>query len=270
MGAALAMQLRPECPIVWASWGRSVATARRAEQAGLRDVATVEELAESSDVILSVCPPHAALEVSGSVAAYGFRGVYVDANAVSPQTAREMASVIEEHGGHYVDGGIVGPPPREGVPTRLYLSGSMSPAVADLFLGTVVQARVVSGEPGSASAVKMAYAAWSKGAAALLLAIRALARAEEIEATLLDEWEESAPELPERSRRAAVSAGRKGWRFAGEMEEIARTFAAAGLPDGFHQAAAEVFRRFPELSDADTGEALDRAIRALLASNREP
>jgi 3-hydroxyisobutyrate dehydrogenase-like beta-hydroxyacid dehydrogenase len=270
MGAALAMQLRRERPILWASSGRGLATVRRAEHAGLRDVATVEELAKSSDLILSVCPPHAALGVAYSVASFGFPGIYVDANAVSPQTAREIASVIEERGGHYVDGGIVGPPPRDGVPTRIYLSGSMAPAVVDLCRDTVVQARVVSGEPGSASAVKMAYAAWSKGAAALLLAIRALARAEGVEETLLDEWQESAPDLPERSRRAALSAGRKGWRFAGEMDEIASTFAAAGLPDGFHQAAAEVFRRSPELSDVDAGEALDRAVAALLAGDREP
>ena len=246
MGAALAIQLRLAHPILWVSAGRSVETAQRAEHAGLRDVATVEELAESSDVILSVCPPHAALAVAGSIG--DFQGIYVDANAVSPQTARELAATIEEHGGHYVDGGIVGPPPREGAPTRLYLSGSMAPAVAELFRDTVVQARVVSGEPGSASAVKMAYAAWSKGAAALLIAIRALARAEGIEATLLEEWQESVPELPERSDRAALSASRKGWRFAGEMDEIARTFGAAGLPDGFHQAAAEIYRRFPELT----------------------
>ena len=76
----------------------------------------------------------------------------------------------------------------------------MAPAVAELFRDTVVRARVVSDEPGAASAVKMAYAAWTKGTAALLLAIRAVARAEGVEATLLDEWQESIPELPARSR----------------------------------------------------------------------
>ncbi len=138
--------------------------------------------------------------MASSVAGFGFTGVYVDANAVSPQTAREIGSAIEKRGGRYVDGGIVGSPPRKGVPTRLYLSGPTAPAVAELFRDTVVQARVVSDEPGSASAVKMAYAAWSKGAAAMLIAIRALARAEGIEATLLEEWQESVPDLPERSR----------------------------------------------------------------------
>ena len=247
MGAAVAAQLRQKGhPVLWASDGRSPETGKRAEEAGLEDAGTVDALVEQSDVVLSVCPPHAALDVARSVA--GFAGTYVDANAVSPESARAIAAVIEEQGGEYVDGGIIGPPPREGTPTRLYLSGHMAPAVAELFRDSVVQARVVSEEPGSASAVKMAYAAWSKGAAALLIAIRELARAEDIEATLLEEWQESAPELPERSRRAAASAGRKGWRFAGEMDEIASTFAAAGLPDGFHEAAAEIYRRFPELA----------------------
>jgi 3-hydroxyisobutyrate dehydrogenase-like beta-hydroxyacid dehydrogenase len=267
MGAALAMQLRRGRPVLWASSGRSVETAQRAEQAGLRDVGTVEALMESSDIILCVCPPHGALAVAESIA--GFNGIYVDANAVSPMTARQIASVVEEGGAQSVDGGIVGPPPRNGVPTSLYLSGTTAPTVAHLFRDTVVRARVVSDEPGSASAVKMAYAAWTKGTAALLLAIRALARAENVEASLLEEWQESVPELPERSRRAALAAGRKGWRWGGEMDEIASTFAAAGLPDGFHQAAAEVFRRSPELSDVDADEALDRAVAALLAG-RQP
>jgi 3-hydroxyisobutyrate dehydrogenase-like beta-hydroxyacid dehydrogenase len=246
MGAALAMQLRPGRTVLWASSGRSVETAQRAEEAGLRDVGTVEELAKSSDIVVSVCPPHGALAVAESVA--GFDGIYVDANAVSPMTARQIAAVIEAGGGQFVDGGIVGPPPREGVPTRLYLSGTMASAVADLFRDTVVLARVVSDEPGSASAVKMAYAAWTKGTAALLLAIRAVARAEGVEATLLDEWQQSIPDLPARSDRAALAARQKGWRWVGEMEEIASTFAAAGLPDGFHEAAAEIYRRFPELT----------------------
>ncbi len=91
----------------------------------------------------------------------------------------------------------------------------------------------------------MTYAAWTKGTAALLLAIREVARAEGVEETLLAEWEESIPALTERSERAAAAADSKGWRWVGEMEEIARTFATAGLPGGFHEAAAEVYRRYP-------------------------
>ena len=113
---------------------------------------------------------------------------------------------------------------------------------AGLFAGTLVDTRILAAEIGAASAVKMAYAAWTKGTAALLLGIRALARAEDVEPALLEEWRLSLPDLEEQSNRAARTAAAKGWRWVGEMEEIAATFAAAGLPDGFHLAAAEVFR----------------------------
>ena len=127
--------------------------------------------------------------------------------------------------------------------TRLYLSGPDAQEAAELLGGALVDARVVSAEIGDASAVKMTYAAWSKGSAAMLLAIRATARAHGVETALLEEWELSVPDLADRLARAERSAAAKGWRWIGEMEEIAATFAAAGEPAGFHEAAAEVFRR---------------------------
>jgi 3-hydroxyisobutyrate dehydrogenase-like beta-hydroxyacid dehydrogenase len=237
MGAAIGAALRGRgVAVLWASHGRSGETARRAEEAHLEDAVAVDEVVARSDVILSVCPPHAALDVARSVP--GFTGVYVDANAVSPSTAQELANTVAR----VVDGGIIGPPPRSPGTTRLYLSGVEADSVAELFAGTAVDTRIVSDKVGTASAVKMAYAAWTKGTAALLLGVRSLARTEGVESMLLEEWSLSLPELPEQSVRAAHAAASKGWRWVGEMEEIASTFAAAGLPDGFHQAAAEVFR----------------------------
>ena len=106
-----------------------------------------------------------------------------------------------------------------------------------------MEAIVVSDDAGAASAVKMAYAAWTKGSAALLLAVRELARTRGVEEALLAEWARSLRELEGRSAAAARSAAAKGWRWIGEMEEIADTFAASDLPDGFHRAAAEVYER---------------------------
>jgi 3-hydroxyisobutyrate dehydrogenase-like beta-hydroxyacid dehydrogenase len=231
MGAAIGGQL--EVPVVWASEGRSDETARRA--AAFEDVGTVEEVARRSDVILSICPPHAAREVSRSVA--GFEGIYVDANAIAPATVREIA----ERRDRFVDGGIVGGPSGP----NLYLSGPEASTVASLFEGSKVDARVLSGEIGAASALKVTYAAWSKGTAAMLLDILELARAEGVEDELLAEWQESIPELLARIESARRSADAKGWRWIGEMEEIADAFAAHDLPDGFHRAAAEVYRWQP-------------------------
>jgi len=241
MGAAIGAVLRQRgIDVLWASGGRSEATAARAKAAGLTDVENTATLAERADVILSVCPPHAARNVAWAVGE--FDGVYVDANAIAPATVREIAGGFVR----FVDGGIVGPPPA-GSPTRLYLSGSDARRIANLFAGTKVDARVVSDDVGAASAVKATYAAWTKGSAALLLAIREVARAEGVTDTLLAEWRESIPGLEERLASAERSAQAKGWRWVGEMEEIAAAFAAAGAPEGFHRAASDVFRRYERM-----------------------
>jgi 3-hydroxyisobutyrate dehydrogenase-like beta-hydroxyacid dehydrogenase len=236
MGAAVGAVLRGQgVRVVWASDDRGEATRERAEAGGLEDVGSPHEVS-GSDVVLSICPPHAAVDVARSLGP--FDGVYVDANAISPATARQVAETVRAAGGRFVDGGIVGSPPRKPGTTRLYLSGDDAPAIAALFAGSVLDAWVVS----NASAVKMAYAAWTKGTAAMLLAIRELARSEGVEEALLAEWDLSQPELREWHERAARSAAAKGWRWVGEMEEIAASFEADGLPGGFHRAAAEVYR----------------------------
>ena len=240
MGAAVGAVLHGRGHrVLWASDGRSAETRARAEAAALEDVGTATEVARS-EIVFSICPPHAALEVASSIGS--FDGLYVDANAVSPDTARKVAGIVRAGGGEPVDGGIVGSPPLEAGTTRLYLSGPRARGVLELFAGSILDARVVSDQVGAASAVKMAYAAWTKGTAAMLLAIRELARAEGVEPALLEEWGLSQSGLLERSERAARSADAKGWRWVGEMEEIASTFEAAGLPGGFHRAAAEVYR----------------------------
>jgi hypothetical protein len=114
----------------------------------------------------------------------------------------------------------------------------------------------------------MVYASWTKGSAALLLAAYAVARVEGVEADVLAEWERSLPELRESCTRAARSATTKGWRWSGEMEEIAATYASAGLPDGFHRSAAEVFRRSPRAATAGD-ETVETVLDALAAGGRD-
>ena len=263
MGAAVGSCLTSAgYTVLWAPQGRSADTAERARAAGLTDAGTARTLASRANVIVSVCPPHAALDVAWAV--HGFTGLYLDANAISPDTAREVAQLITENGGQYVDGGIIGSPPVQPGTTRLYLSGDQAGQIAALFEGSPLATQVTDGSPVAASAIKMAYAAWTKGTSALLLVARSLARAEGVEDQLLAEWVLSQPRLADQSDRAAKAGVTKGWRWVGEMEEIAHAMAAAGLPDGFHQAAAEVFRRCPRLPDAATGEKLtDTVLDAL-------
>ena len=253
-----------EVRVVWASEGRGPRTRDRAGEAGLTDVDTLAALVEHSRIIISVCPPHAATALALAVARQRFSGVYVDANAVSPSTVRDVRQIVEASGARFVDGGIIGPPALTPGTTRLYLSGAESTRVAECFRHGLLEARVLDGPPGAASALKMAYAAWTKGSTALLIAIRTLAIHEGVDAALIREWELSQPGLPGRSAGAVRSNAPKAWRFSGEMEEIADTFAAAGLPDGFHRAAAEVYRRMTGYKDAaDTPSVEEAAARVL-------
>jgi 3-hydroxyisobutyrate dehydrogenase-like beta-hydroxyacid dehydrogenase len=213
-----------------------------------------------------VCPPEAARSLAESVLGAGFTGIFVDANAVSSATARDLASMVEDAGAHFVDGGIIGPPAHREGTTRLYLSGAEASSVASAFRGSLLEALVIGPRPGAASALKMSYAAWTKGSAALLTAVRALARAEGVEAVLLEEWSLSQPELEARSAAGARNNAFKAWRFAGEMREIAATFEASGLPGGFHQAAADIYQRLAAYKDCEPAPDLSELIDTILAA----
>jgi 3-hydroxyisobutyrate dehydrogenase-like beta-hydroxyacid dehydrogenase len=268
MGAAVGACARAAgATVVWASAGRGPVTRERAERAGLTDAGTLGEALDAAGVVLSICPPHGALDVAKAVATHGFRGLYVDANAVSPETTREIGAIVEAAGATFVDGGVIGTPPGPDVRTRLYLSGHGAGAVPALFADTPLDVIVLEGPVGAASALKMCYAAWTKGSTALVAAVRAVAASEGVEAALVDEWRHSQPDVLRRSEGVRTSA-RKGWRWIAEMEEIAATFAAAGLPPGFHQAAAEIYRRLERYRDAAAPPALDDVVRALQPPGR--
>ena len=234
--------------VLWVSKNRSAATCTRATRDQLTRVSTLSDALPQVDIVMSVCPPEHAVEVGQVVAQTGYEGTYCDANAIAPVTATKL---LEVYGERYVDGGIVGPPARTKGHTRLYLSGLRSTLVARLFENTRVQAEVLQGEPCAASAMKMCYAAYTKGSAALILGIRALAEHYGVSGTLRKEWDHSQSSLWDRSERMGPGTSRKAWRFAPEMLEIAKSFAAAGLPPSFHTGAAEIYSRLAILKDVE-------------------
>jgi 3-hydroxyisobutyrate dehydrogenase-like beta-hydroxyacid dehydrogenase len=253
MGSSVAAAARAGgARVFWASAGRGAATTKRAEADGLEDAGTLARLARESEVIVSVCPPASALDVAREVAALRFGGTFVDGNAIAPATTRRVGDVVTAAGARFVDGGIIGPPARKAGATRLYLSGPGAAEVAALFTGSLLEAIALDGPVGAASALKMAYGGWNKGQQALLLAIRALAAHEGVDAALVAEWSRSMPDVPARSERAVAANIKKAWRFVGEMEENAAAFEAAGLPAGFHEAAGEIYRRLAGWKDTAT------------------
>jgi hypothetical protein len=250
MGAAVGSALRPRAgAVIWAAAGRSRATSKRAELADLVGVPDVAALARRSDVIVSVCPPHAARrtaeEVAGALdpAATGSTPVYVDANAVSPATVRDIAALVGPD--RVVDGAIIGPPAWETGHTVLWLSGPAAADVAALFTGSPFTARVLGPELGIASALKVCFALQSKALPAIWLEIAVAARGFGVEDELRGELARTGVDYAAAVEHAAGGAG-KAWRWAGEMDEAADTVAALDLPDGFSRAAAELYRRLAD------------------------
>ena len=246
--------------VIGVAKGRSQATIDRARGAQVSFIETLEEAMSMVDVVVSICPPEAALDVARDVQETGYEGIYVDGNAVSPQTA---VAVGELFGNRFVDCGSVGPPARRSGTTRFYLSGALANDVVGLFVDTLVTAQAISGGAGSASALKMCYAAYTKGSSALVMAVRALAESNGVTEALLAEWDLSQKGLRDSSERTALGTSPKAWRFEGEMREIASTFDAAGLPAGFHRAAAEIYERMAHFKNEDPAS-LDQVIETLL------
>jgi len=241
MGAAVAGVALSK--VRWASEARSDGTVERARMHGLKDSGSLSQLGADSDVIVSVCPPSAACDVAIAVAEAGFDGIYVEANAISPATATE----ISERFPRFVDAGIIGPPPVESGSTRMYLAGEDASTVAELWAGSVLEPVVMDGPIGSASALKMAYAGYTKGSAALLITMASYAASVGVADELFAEWDMSMPGMSARLGRTTAGVGPKAWRFAGEMDEIARSLELVDLPPDFHEAAAEIYSRLADL-----------------------
>ena len=263
MGSSIASALLDgDHEVFWVSEGRGNETRERSEKLGLLDMTDLVEAVEKSEFVISICPPEYAGTVAEEVIETGYEGTYVDANAVSPATSLAIGDLVGEN---YVDGGIIGPPAWDIGRTRMYLSGPQAAETAQLFDGTLLDTLVIEGGIGAALALKMCYAAYTKGSSALLLGVRALANKMGVTDSLLSEWAISQQGLDQRSRSVAASTSQKAWRFSGEMQEIAATYSAAGLPSGFHEAAAELFERMKYFKDQDPAT-IDAVITAITSS----
>lgn len=248
----------------WVSEGRSQETRERAVKFGLVDVQTLQKLCETCSIIVSVCPPHAAEEVAKKVLGCSFQGVYLDANAISPQRAERIGHLMTAAGIMFVDGGIVGGPAWEPGRTWLYLSGKDAPRVAASFSAGPLETSVIGESIGKASALKMCNAAYTKGTTALLCAILALSEELGVREELEVRWSRHGSDFAEETRNRVRQVTAKAWRFTGEMEEIKTTFMQAGLPGEFHGAAKDIYRRIAHFKGAAETPSLEEVLEALI------
>ncbi|MCY3835991.1 MAG: DUF1932 domain-containing protein [Anaerolineaceae bacterium] len=265
MGASVAATLKNGGhEVCWASEGRSVQTIERAEAQQLQDVFRLERLCRECDVLVSVCPPHAAEALAAEVIQRGFRGRYLDANAISPARSRRMDERMRAAGADYVDGGITGGPAWQRGTTWLLLSGPRADETASYFAAGPLETEVLSERIGDASALKMCFAGLTKGHGALQSAVLAAAESGGLRAALERQWQRRDEKMPQQAEQRARNLTAKAWRFAGEMDEIADFFAEQGLPADFHRAAAVMYRRMAHFKDESELPALTVVLAALL------
>lgn len=268
MGVSIAASARNSGhTIYWASEGRSPQTHQRATEQSLEELHTLAELCRTCSILLSVCPPHAAEQVAGQVLAHSFKGLYADLNAIAPQRAIRIGEMMEARGITFVDGGIIGGPAWQTGETWLYLSGNQAQRVADCFSAGPLQTEVLGEQIGKASGLKMCYAAYTKGTTALLCTVLGAAEGLQVLPDLERQWERDEPGSADKAARRARRVTAKAWRFAGEMEEIAATFADVGLPGGFHLAAADIYRRLAGFKGRATHPEFIEVLAALLSSD---
>ena len=216
MGISIAASAKNSgCDVYWASDGRSTATRERVAKIGLHEVRTLKELCAACSIVISVCPPHAAEELANEVAATGFHGLFVEANAIAPQRTIKISQSMSAADVSFVDGGIIGFPAWKPHTTCLYLSGARAAEAAACFSAGPLDTKVLGTEIGKASALKMCYAANTKGAVALLAAILATAESLGVREALFEQWRSEDPEFPEQVQKRIQANTPKAWRFVG-------------------------------------------------------
>ncbi|HZP55073.1 DUF1932 domain-containing protein [Actinocrinis sp.] len=251
MGASLGATLRQNCEaVLWAAQGRSPETHHRAQQAGLTEVPDLSALASRAQVIVSICPPHAAEEVARDVARHAGPELelYIDANAVAPATVERIAELFDQD--RVVDAALVGPPAWQ-PGTFLWLSGPRAEEAAELFADTPLDVRVLGDRLGQASMAKVCFALQSKAMPTIWLAMAEAASAYGVLAPVREVLAEDGIDLDAQLASIERRARPKAWRWAGEMDEAAAALAALSLPDGWSRAAADTYRRVADGTDAD-------------------
>lgn len=213
----------------WLSENRSDKTRARAQQHRLIEIDSLSQFCQICEIILSVCPPHAAEQVAQTVIEAGFKGLYLDANAISSQRAIRIGKRMQANDIQFVDGGIIGGPVWTPGETKLYLSGDHTSEISTLFSNGPLETKIIGDEIGKASALKMCYAAYTKGTTALLSATLAAADSLGIRNELYQQWDMDEQGFSEQINRRVERVTAKAWRFEGEMKEIAATFREASL-----------------------------------------
>ncbi len=269
MGAAVGRRMRDAgARVLTTLAGRGAASARRVAEAGIEVVDNDERMAGDAAFILSIVPPGQAVRVAerfrAPLSRAAHKPVFVECNAVAPDTVRRIAGRLAETGCRFVDAGIIGGPPpadRFDIGPRFYASGPDAHLVSRLSRYGLDIA-TLDGPIGAASALKLSYAGLTKGITALGAAMVAAASREGLDGALRAELARSQPEILARVERSLPRMLPKAYRWVAEMDEIAAFVGSAAAGAGIYTGAARLYEQIAADLNAQ-GDA-----RTILASLR--
>jgi 3-hydroxyisobutyrate dehydrogenase-like beta-hydroxyacid dehydrogenase len=244
MGAGLGKRLTERGARVLTSLkGRGPASVKRAGDAGMISVEDAD-LVRQAAIILSVVPPGEAVGLSErlkpQLAQAPHNPLFIDCNAVAPETARQIGAVLAQTRCRYVDGGIIGAPPAGTSSPSLYVSGEAAPE-ALLLARYGLNVRLLEGPIGAASALKMSYAGITKGFTAIGTAMMLGSLRAGCADALRRELFESQPQLVAWLTRQVPRMFPKAYRWVAEMEEIATFLGEEGASHDMYVAIAELY-----------------------------
>jgi len=273
MGHGVGLVLREHgYEVITSLAGRSERSRQLAEAGKVRDAGNLDSTVAAADMILSILPPASALRLADDVAAAMQRTastpVYVDCNAISPGTAQAVSDKITAAGASFIDAGIIGLAPNKSKNTRFYVSGPETAPMTNLN-GKGFEVISLGDTVGRASAMKMVYAALTKGSWTLWTAVLLTAERNGLMASLVEEFEHSQQATLNNMRGKVSALPADSARWIGEMEEIAKTFREAGVSGDFHDGAAWIFELLSETPFAaetrqnmDTSRTMEQSVAA--------
>ncbi len=264
MGHAVGRALRDHGhTVVTDLTGRSARSIGLAAAGGVSDLGSLDAVIEAADLFLSIAPPSAAAEIAAqAISAMQRTGriiPFADCNAISPMTAMALAEDAAAASVPFIDAGIIGLAPGKDRVTQFHASGT---AAAHLMVldGKGMAVNILSDRVGDASALKMCFASITKGTNALYAAALIVAARYGLGDALATEVSSRSPNVWQAMNRSVPWLAADAERWVGEMEEIAATYGAVGMPEGFHQGAADLFRHLASTPlAAETRETLDRS-----------
>lgn len=242
--------------------GRSEVTRKRAENAGVRFVPSLARLVSESDLVVCVVVPSAAKRVAAKVAKALIKVerknlLYLDANAISPMTAREIEQHLFPASANFVDGCIIGSAAKMGQGTIVYVSGPQAALIQALEqFGFSV--RLLGPEIAQASAFKIVYAGLTKGLQGLFVELLIGARKFGLLDEILKQYEESFPGLPGKVGQSIAALPVHAGRRAEEMKELIQTFAHYGLKAVMAPATEKVLKSIAALEAGKASETGER------------